>query len=330
VPTNLPPHYYKAEDRFKAAKDPHEKIAHLKEMMAIMPHHKGTDKIRAELNKKLSALNAQLEQAKKSGKAKGINLYYVPPQEAPQAMLVGAANAGKSSLVAAVTNAAVEVAEYPFTTTLPKPGMMAFEDVQIELVDTPPVMQRPLEYWLVDQARATGAILVVADLGAPDCCEMVELIKEGFGERGIELVDQLDEDEERAQNQRRTLLVANKADHPDAPVNLEFLQELLPLWPRVLVSSRKPESLELFRRAVFDRMEIVRVYTKIPGKPAEMDTPYIVPVGATVLEVAGKVHRDFLETFVSAKVWGSGKFDGQTVDREHRVADGDLIEIHTR
>ena len=86
----------------------------------------------------------------------------------------------------------------------------------------------------------------------------------------------------------------------------------------------------MFPKAVFERLEVVRVYTKAPGKPAQMDSPYLVPIGATVLDVAGKVHREFLETFASARIWGSGKFDGQTVDRQHPVEDGDVLEIHTK
>jgi len=331
VPTNLPQQYYKAEERFKAAREPSEKIAHLREMMSIMPHHKGTDKIRADLNKKLSALTEQVEQTKRSGKGKGFNPYFVPHGEAPQVLLLGGANAGKSSLLATTTNATVEVADYPFTTSLPQPGMMTYKDIQIELVDTPPVMQSPPENWIVDQARAADAVLLVADLAAPDCCEAIELIVSGLETRGLRLVDRPSSDPLASQNERRALLVAGKADHPDAPVNLEFLLEVLePRWPRVIVSTRMPESLDTFRQAVFDRLEIVRVYTKVPGKEADMAAPYLVPIGATVRDVAGKVHRDFIETIQSARIWGSGKFDGQMVDREHRVEDGDILEIHAR
>ena len=332
MPTNLPQHYHKADERFITARDPLEKIAHLREMMAIMPHHKGTDKTRAELNKKLSALLEQVEQAKASGKGKGFNPYFLPHGDSPQVLMVGAPNAGKSSLLAALTGAEPAIGDYPFTTTLPQPGMMRWEDVQLELVDTPPVMQRPLEPWLLDQARAADLILVLADLSAPDCCEMVETIAEGFEERGLNLVDRVDsEDTLRAENQRPTLLVATKADHQDAPVNLEFLTELIGgRWPRVLVSVKAGTGLDNFAHTVFAALRLARVYTKVPGKPAAMDAPYLLPEGATVLDVAAKVHREFVERFASAKLWGSGKFDGQTVDRAHPVADGDVLEIHLK
>lgn len=332
MPTNLPPHYKKVEERYRAAREPSEKIAHLREMLAIMPHHKGTDKIRAELRRKLSALQEQVEQARRSRKGGGHNPYFVPRGEAPQVVLVGGANSGKSSLLDALTNARPEVADYPFTTSLPQPGMMAYEDVQIELVDTPPVMQAPLEPWLVDQARAADAVVLVADLAAADCCEAIEVIEAGFEERGLRLVAERDDsDPLRVQNERPALLAANKSDHPDAPVNLEFLLEIFGgRWPRVVLAAGADKGLDLFRRAVFDMLRLVRVYTKVPGKPPEMDSPYLLPAGATVLDVAGKVHREFLETFISARIWGSGKFAGQLVERDHRVEDGDVLEIQTR
>lgn len=331
MPTNLPQQYYKAEERFKAARDPQEKIAHLREMMAIMPHHKGTDKVRADLRKKMSTLQDQIEHVKQTNKGKGHNPFFIPHGEAPQVLVTGGPNAGKSSLLAALTAAHPEVAEYPFSTNLPLPGMMKWEDVQIELVDTPPVMHRPLEGWLIDQARVADLVLLMADLSAPDCCEMVELIDEGCEERGLHLVDMLSHDPLRAQNEVPALLVANKADHPDAPVNLEFLTELIGgRWPRVLLSLTENQGVENFARRVWDALELVRVYTKAPGKPADMDAPYLVPKGASVLDVAGKVHRDFADRFSSARLWGSSKFDGQIVDRAHTVADGDVLEIHTR
>ncbi|MCP4546955.1 MAG: TGS domain-containing protein [bacterium] len=331
MPTNLPLQYHKAEERFKAATDINEKIAHLRDMMAIMPHHKATNKIRGELRKKLSALNEQLETSKKSKKG-GPNPWFVPHGETPQVLLVGAPNCGKSSLLDTLTNAEPVVAEYPFSTTLPQPGIMTWEDVNIELVDTPPIMQVPLEHWILDQARAADAVLLVADLGAPDCCEAVEMIAGGFEERGLRLVSEVNpEDEFSAHNERRTMLIANKADHPDAPVNLEFITELVGgRWPRVVISCGEEQGLEGFAHSVFDLLQLVRVYTKVPGKPPDMKAPYLVPIGATVLDVAGKVHRDFLQSFASAKIWGSGKFDGQTVERGHVVRDGDILEIHTR
>lgn len=331
MPTNLPPQYHKIEDKFKAARDPAEKIAHLREMMAIMPRHKGTDKIWGEHRKKLSQLQEQIENSKKS-KGGGHNPWFVHKGDEPQILLLGAPNSGRSSVVAGLTHAKAVVAEFPYSTQLPMPGMMPFKDVQVELVDTPPIANFPLESWVLDQARSADALVIFGDLSAPDCCDMLTGILSALEERSLFPVEWPDlEDEDKAMNQRTTLLALNKADHADAEVNLEFLDELIgDRFPRLIFTANTPEGLEAFRDAAWTMLRMVRVYTKAPGKKLEEEAPYMLPRGSSVLDLAGKVHRDFLEQFDSAKIWGSGKFDGQTVDREHVVEDGDVVEIHLK
>ena len=331
MPTNLPPPYFKVEEMYKAARDPAEKIAHLREMMSIMPRHKGTDKLWGEHRKKLSQLQEQIEQQKKKGGG-GHNPWFVHKGDSPQILLLGAPNSGRSTIVAGLTNAHAEVAEYPYSTQLPMPGMMPYKDVQVELVATPPVAHFPLDSWILDQARSADALVIFGDLSAPDCCDMITGIIEGLEERSLFPVDWPDpENPDKAVNQRPTLLVMNKADHPDAGVNLEFLDELLGEGlPRIVCSANTPEGLDNFREAAWSMLRMVRVYTKAPGKKAEEKEPYMLPEGSSVLDLAGKVHRDFIDQFDSAKIWGSGKFDGQTVDREHVVEDGDVVEIHLK
>ncbi len=332
MPTNLPPQYHKIEDKYKAARDPAEKMAHLREMMSIMPRHKGTDKIWGEHRKKLSQLQEQIEQQKTSKSGGGHNPWFVQKGDSPQVLLLGAPNSGRSSVVAGLTHAHAVVAEFPFSTSLPLPGMMPYRDVQIELVDTPPVANFPLDSWILDQTRSADALVVFVDLSAEDCCEAAMGILEGLEERSLFPVTWPDEDDsEKALNQRPTLLALNKADHPDAGVNLEFVDEVIGRdLPRVIFSADRPEGLESFREAVWSLLRMVRVYTKVPGKKAVHEAPYMLPRGSTILDLAGKVHRDFLEQFESAKVWGSGKFDGQTVDREHVVEDDDIVEIQVK
>ena len=187
VPTNLPQQYFKVEERFKAAREPDEKIAHLREMMAIMPRHKGTDKLWGELRKKLSQLQEQAEQASKS-KGGGHNPWFVPKGEEPQVLLLGAPNSGRSSILAALTQAKVDVADYPFTTQLPQPGMMPYRDVQVELVDSPPLSGLPLDSWVGDQARSADALVILGDLSSDECCDSVQNIIDGLEERSLHAV----------------------------------------------------------------------------------------------------------------------------------------------
>ena len=331
MPTNLPQQYHKVEERYKSARDPAEKIAHLREMMSIMPRHKGTDKLWGEHRKKLSQLQEQIEQASKS-KGGGHNPWFVPKGESPQVLLLGAPNSGRSSILAALTQAKVEVAEYPFSTQLPQPGMMPYRDVQVELVDSPPVAGMPLDSWVMDQARTADALVLVGDLSSDECCDSVQSILDGLEERGLITVPFPDEeDSERTHNQRSTLLAFSKRDHPDAAVNLEFAEEIFgDRLPKVAFCIQTDEGREAFREAVWSLLRRIRVYTKPPGKKAAETSPYTMPIGATVLDLAGRVHKDFQEQFGSARIWGSGKFDGQTVDRAHILEDEDIVEIHLK
>src|SRR5215470_14649965 len=126
MPANLTPQYIEAEKRFKQAQSVQERIDALEEMMATIPKHKGTEKLQADLKKKMSALRKETEHQKKSGRR---DSFVVEHEGARQLAMVGAPNSGKSCLLRALTNATPEVAEYPYTTRIPIPGMLVFENV---------------------------------------------------------------------------------------------------------------------------------------------------------------------------------------------------------
>jgi ribosome-interacting GTPase 1 len=328
MPANLTPDYKAAEERFRQARTIEDKIAALEEMMAVIPKHKGTDRLRGELRKRYSKLKAEREQQGRK-KKHGIS-YHIPKEEVPQVILVGTPNTGKSSIVAAVTNATPEIANYPFTTRVPAPAMMPYEDIQIQLIDGPPLSPDHIDPWMPELVRNADAAVVVVDLGAPDCVDMYLFLKEALAERGIRLSRRRDPAEhELPRNVKPAIIAANKLDSPEAAENLELLGEVneeglivVPLCAQL----RKgvPELVQ----AVYRLLDIVRIYSKIPGKKPDMEKPFVVPRGSNVLDVARQIHREFGENMKSARVWGSGKFDGQVVDREHVVEDGDILEIH--
>ena len=165
------PDYLEAERRFKSAKTTEEKIAAIEEMMATIPRHKGTEKMQADLKRRLSKLRA--EQARRPTSRIGI-IHRVEKEGAGQVALVGPPNSGKSLLVRRLTHATPEVADYPFTTRVPLPGMMPFEDVQVQLVDLPPVHPDFPESWLYQIIRNADAALLVVDLSDPDLLEDLE------------------------------------------------------------------------------------------------------------------------------------------------------------
>ena len=99
--------------------------------------------------------------------------------------------------------------------------------------------------------------------------------------------------------------------------------------PLVALSAASGRNVEAFKREVFNMLDVIRVYTKPPGKEPDLNSPFVLERGATVEDLAGKVHKDFLKSLRATKVWGEGVFDGQMVTREYVLSDGDVVEIKT-
>jgi len=328
VPANLPPPYKNAEARFREATTTEDKIAAIQEMMALCPKHKGTDHIRADLRRRLSRLKQEQKQGRKKGKS-GPS-YHVPKEEAPQVVLIGTPNVGKSQIVTATTNATPEVANYPFTTRVPQPAMMPYQDITIQLVDIPPLSPEHIDTWLPEIIRNADAGIVVVDLAADDCVDSFVFLREALSQKSIRLSPVHDpQEDELPRNVKQVLIAANKLDSPKAEENLEFLREVIgdefEIYP---ICADLGKGLPELQDALFKMLDVIRIYSKVPGKDADMKKPFIVPRGSNVMDVARKIHREFAEHLKSARVWGSGKFPGQVVDVEHIVEDKDILEIH--
>ena len=325
MPANLTPEYMEAERRFKAASSTEEKLAALEEMMATIPRHKGTEKMQADLKRRLSKLRT--EEARKPVSRAGI-IHRIDKEGAGQVALVGPPNSGKSLLVRQLTHAAPEVADYPFTTRIPLPGMMRFEDIQIQLVDLPPVHPEFPESWLYQIIRNADAALLVVDLSDPDLLEDLETTLTQLAKAKVELSTGALPDSQ-GWLAKRTLLVANKRDAGGALDNLEVLKDLygarLEIFP---VSAETGEGLDELRRRTFELLEVIRVYTKAPGKKLELTAPYVLKRGSRLIDLAAHVHHDFLIQLKYARVWGHGKFEGQMVNRDYLLADKDVVELH--
>lgn len=327
MPANLPPDFKAAERKFRDAKTVQDKIVALQEMMAVCPRHKDTDHLRADMRRRLSKLREEEQQGKKKGRS-GPS-YHVPKEEAPQVVLIGSPNVGKSQLVAIATNAEPEVAPYPFTTRAPQPAMMPYEDIQIQLIDIPPLSPDHTDSWVPEIIRNADAALLIVDLDADDCVDTFQYVRDALAEKGIRLSPAHDPSEEESpRDVKLTIVVANKTDSPNAAENLAFLREVVgEQFVVVPICAGIGHGLDELKRVLVKSLNIVRVYGKVPGKPPDMKRPFILPRGSTVTDVARKIHREFGDKLRSARVWGSGKFDGQTVDGTHVVEDGDILEI---
>ena len=325
MPANLPPQYFEAEKRYRAAREPEEKIAALQTMLAIMPKHKGTDKLHAELRRKIAKFSQEAE--KKSATARRTG-FYIKREGAGQVMLVGSANAGKSQLLAALTEAIPEIAEYPFTTQTPIPGMMKFEDIQIQLVDTPPIGHKEVRILLANSLRNADLIAIVIDLSLEPVSQ-VEAALQGLREARIEPLTDGVAQITPGTYPRRMLLVGNKNDLAGSNSNWKVLRSQYDkLFPLISISAREGGGLEEFKGAVYQALNIIRVYTKTPGSKADPSDPMILEKGSTVEEAAESLHKDFRSNLKYAVIWGSGKYDGQRVSKGHILQDGDIVEFH--
>jgi len=326
MPTNLPPQYFEAEKRYKEARDPGEKVERLEELIGTIPKHKGTDHLRADLRRKLSKLKTAAQPRKKG--ARRDPAWTIPREGARRAVLIGCSNAGKSALLAALTNAEPEVSEAPFTSWTPTPGMMLVENVQIQLIDTPSIDRDYLEPMLMDLVRSADLILVVVDLDADPNQQLERTLDLLAAQRIHPLRWKARFEDGVRRNFLPVLVVANKGDDASDDENFQIFRRLLDEdWHSIAVSARAGRELGRLRMAVFERLEIMRIYSRAPGREPDLNTPFVMRKGGSLQEFAALLHHDFYDKLKSARVWGKGVYDGQLVARDHVLHDGDIVEL---
>jgi ribosome-interacting GTPase 1 len=326
---NLTPQYLEAEAEYKKAQTPEERLACLKKMWTLVPKHKASEKLQAELKTKMSDLSKEIEYARRHPKKAGVS-YKIPKQGAGQYVLLGGPNTGKSRLLTRLTRATPEVAPYPFTTREPHAGMMDWHDVKVQLIDLPPVTADVMESYVSSMTRAADAALLFVDLGDDDGPFAAETVLERLaGVKTVLVRARPAEEADPSIAHIPTLLVANKIDLPGAADRLEIVREMFaPRFPVHVLSAEHGTGLEELRDALYQFLNVIRVYTKQPGKPPDMTSPFTVPAGSTLLTLAEQVHRDFAEKLKSARIWGTGVHDGQSVGRDHVLHDKDVVELH--
>lgn len=327
---NLTPQYHEAEQEYKKAQGAEDKLACLKKMWTLVPKHKASEKLQAELKTKMSDLREEIEHGKKHPKKGGPPSFKFPKQGAGQVVIVGAPNAGKSRLLTRLTRATPEVASYPFTTREPHVGMMEWEDVKIQLIDTPPITADVMEGYMSSIVRVADAALLMVDVGDDDGPFAADTVLQKLAEVKTLLVGEPVVDQEDYTLQYvRTMIVANKIDLPGAQDRLDILREMFgERFPIHTLSAEHGTGLEELRTAIYKLLDVIRVYTKQPGKPPDMTSPFTCPVGSTLVEMAALVHRDFADNLKSARIWGTGVFEGQSVKRDHVLHDRDVVELH--
>jgi ribosome-interacting GTPase 1 len=327
VPANLGPLYHVAEQRYREAITNEERLAALEEMMATIPKHKGTEKMQADIKRRIAKIKASMKSGSKGPRRK--EFYRIDKEGAGQVVMAGPPNSGKSSILKAMSRAEPEIASYPFTTRMPLPGMAMWENVQVQLIDMPPLAVESSMPWVWTVLRLGDGILIVLDIGDDDVLEHVDNLL-SFMENNSVSVKNEDENERRF-NEKRAICAANKVDMPGSLERLELLRESvgdkLPIIPCSAVTGEGLK--ELGESLFFDLLQKIRIYTHPPGKKPNFQEPFVLDRGVSVIEAARAVHKDISDNLKYARVWGKNVYDGQMVQRNHILSDGDIVVFYT-
>ncbi len=327
MPANLPPMYFEAEKRYREARTPEDKIEALEEMLAIMPKHKGTDKLKADLRRRIAKLKDESQQ--KKGGARQATAYSIDREGASQVAVIGPPNAGKSALVEKLTNASPKVAEFPHTTWKPTPGMAHYENIQFQLIDTPPITKEYTDPWMVDLLRRADILMVLLDLHADPLQQLEDTLSILWGWRIFPEGVPIPEDLTKPPFIKKVVVVVNKMDRREDEEDFQAFLELSEVkLPSLGVSVNAGKNLMALIEKIYDLSHIIRVYTKAPGKEADLMAPFVLPKGSTLGDLATKIHKDFREKLKFARVWGKSVYDGQMVQRDYILQDGDIAELH--
>ncbi len=393
MPTNLPPQAKEKWEEVEATNDPKLKLQKYQEFLAEVPQHKGTMKLRGTIKRKMALIRQELDEkkAKRTGLRTGGPKFFIEKEGSAQIALLGMTNVGKSSLLAAVTNAKVEVSPVPFTSRDPVPSIMNHKDIQLQIVETPALTEGASDGRLwgtqtIACARNADGLILMVDLSADPVAQLqtiqteleksriatskpkgkVDIDRKHTGAalrivlvgklldcsmRDVEellrsyrindaivkisgevSLDDIEDAVFQTQMFKPTLIVANKLDVPGSESTLQKLKQYVQgKLPIIALSCEQKQGLDKLGKAVFDTLEIIRIYTKEPSKRDPSPKPFTLRKGATLQDLAKAIHGEFIKNFAYARVWARRLvFSPQKVGLTFPLEDGDIVEIHTK
>jgi len=324
MPANLSPDYKKAEKAFRDAREDPERLSCLKEMLRTIPKHKGTERLQADIKSRIKQLGDELAGPKKGASRTG-PVHSVRAEGAAQIALLGPPNSGKSSLHVALTGSRAPVGPYPHSTHEPLPGMLPFEDIHFQLIDLPPISKDFIDSWFVNALQPADAALLIVDISDPSCTDHLDMIRDQLDSKKVTLdanwpgiVDQSipapSPDDEMFDPFRiylPTILVANKLDRNPNPADVAVLEELTGVrFPSAAISAATGENLDAIGSLLFTGLQVVRVYTKAPGKAQQYSMLHVWFIRTSRARLSTLEHGEKRFTMASKSdrniVWQTG------------------------
>ncbi len=305
MPINVnDPEYIKAEKRYFEARTIQEKLEFLKKMISHAPKHKGGENLRQQLTQRRKKFEQEIEKKKKKKKnsKEGIK------KREMQAVLIGKTNSGKSSILKILTNAEPLISERKFSTNKPIIGMINYKNCQIQLIEIPAIEGDHFEKGIVHTA---DTILIVVNK-IKEIEEIEKLMPQSFGKK---------------------IILFNKLNFLSLEEERKIKETLKSKRYQFIIFSsllkKNKESIEELKTKIFNSFEIIRIFTKEPGKEASQK-PIIMKPNSTVKDVAEKIFKNFSKKIKKTKIWGpSSKFSGQIVGLKHPLKDLDVLEFTT-
>jgi ribosome-interacting GTPase 1 len=391
MPANLPAEAKHKWREASQARRPQEKIEKLQEFLSLVPKHKGTENLRAQVKRKIAILRKEIAEKKRKKAGVGGPKFFVEKEGDAQIVILGPTNVGRSSLLSLLTNAKVEISNYPYTTKEPTPGMFQVQDLQFQIVEAPALMEGSADggAWglqTLTSARNADGLILMIDLSR-DSVEQFSLISGELGKarvltrkpkarveierkymgaglkiillgrlvgctskdveqllksygirdatvkiQGEATIDDVEDAIFEGTVYRPAIIIANKADIPNAAERIEQLKDLVGEEMKILAVSCKAKfGLEKLGSEIFEMLDIIRVYTKEPNERFPSKKPFTIRKGFTILDLAKRIHSDFYKQFSYAKVWSKRlRFSPQKVGGTFVLEDGDTVEIHMK
>lgn len=302
MPANLPPQFFSLQEKLKKAENLKEKISILEEMLAVCPKHKGTEKVRLEIKKKIAKLKKETK-TKKAFKKESI--FTFKKEGAGQVVIVGPPNSGKTTLLNSFCNLNFKVADFPFTTSLPQMAMADYENIKIQIIDTPPLTKELIPGWLKSLLKSCDLILAIFDASDENFKSAVDEFENIFKELNIE--------------KEKIIFVANKIDAL-CKINIPFYFEK--------ISALNKLGLKNLKDKIFEKLKIVRVYTKTPGEKPDFSNPFVLKKGSKISNLTERIGEKLSQNFKFAKLWKKSSKHAIVVGKDYILEDEDIVEIH--